>query len=700
MHKYSAIGVHPCSSAAAPGNLKNEPNGTLPRAALSPQTGAPQAKNRRSKTIIVTSSLLILALSTLHAATLYISPQGKPGAPGTRQAPLDSLASARDHIRALRKTGNHESMTVLLRQGTYFLDQTFVLTPEDSGVTYAACPHEHAILSGGRKITGWTKGSGRFWTAPVTGDLRQLFVAGRRAQRARIPTRGFLRSDGHYASAAPFVMKFRGDDIKKSWADLGDVELVALAAWQVARQPIVSVDEAAHTARLSGNAPMPTGKTNSDVTYFIENAPEGLNFPGNWRLDRKTSTVSYWAYPGEDPSREEVIAPAVVQLVRLEGKPEAGELVRHVAFRGLDFRHADWVLPANGYTSMQSSAMVQAAFTAEGVEDLAIEHCRFADSGGYAISIGRGSKSNRVLSNEIFDMGAGGIKIGEPLKDQQRANPAERNGANTVNDNEIHNLGLVYPDGAGIILFQTSDNTVSHNHVHDLFYSAISVGWTWHYKPEQSQRNIIEYNHLHHLGQNVMSDMGGIYTLGESPGTILRHNLIHDVTGFSYGGWGIYLDQASSQILVENNIVYNCSHAGFNQNFGRENIVRNNIFAFNRDFQATRNKAEDHLSFTFERNIVYFDQGRLLGNNWSGGLKMNHNLYWDARGGDLWPAGKTWADWQSSGMDTESQIADPLFAGPGNFDFRLQPNSPARKLGFKEIDNSDAGTRGRPGPEL
>jgi hypothetical protein len=49
---------------------------------------------------------------------------------------------------------------------------------------------------------------------------------------------------------------------------------------------------------------------------------------------------------------------------------------------------------------------------------------------------------------------------------------------------------------------------------------------------------------------------------------------------------------------------------------------------------------EPHRSFSIGRNIVDFDQGLLLGNNWKGGLKMDHNLYWDTRGQKIRPAGR------------------------------------------------------------
>ena len=610
---------------------------------------------------------------------------------------LPSLAAARDKIRELRRAGAKDAMTVLVRRGTYFMDEPVVLTPEDSGVTYAAYPGERAVLSGGKRITGWTKNN-REWSAPVSFNFGQLFVAGKRAMRARTPNQGFFRVDGRVIQEKPMVIKYRGDSIKKEWAEDGEVELIMLASWQEAHGRIKKVDEAAHTVEVQVATPKPAGTGQRDCYFWIENAPGTLDWHDEWYLDRKAGKVRFLARGPEDLNQEETIAPVLEHLVLIQGDPENGKIVRNVVFRGLDFRHTAWKLPENGYMGMQAVSNIGAAFEAEGAENVVIDHCMFTQMGTYAISFGRGCFRNRVVGNEIVDMGAGGVKIGEATMNRQRSNPAEQSGANVVADNHMHQLGRFYPGAVGVLVGQSSDNLVTHNHIHDLFFSAISCGWTWQYKLVVLKNNIIEYNHLHDLGQGVMSDMGGIYMLGEQPGTALRNNLIHDVNALVYGGWGIYLDQATSNIIVENNVVYKCNFAGFNQHFGRENLVRNNIFAFNPQFQLTRDLSEQHTSFTMERNIVYYDAGLLLGNNWSGGLKMDHNIYWDARGGGVRPASKAWKDWQANGLDVESVVADPLFVNPANLDFRLKPASPALKLGFKPIDISTVGPRMVTGP--
>jgi len=627
-------------------------------------------------------AVALLAASAASAATITVSPGG----------PIASLAAARDAVRALRAAGDRSPATVLVHGGVYRLGETFVLTPQDSDVTYAAYPGERPIVSGGRVITGWKKGGGNIWSAPALGDFKQLFVNGRRAQRARTPNNGFYRIDGPSSQDKPFTLKFRGGDIKPEWA-AGGAEVVALLAWAEIRSPIALVDAAAHTAKLEAD-PRPSNRE-TDARYFIENSLDGLDSAGEWRLDRPTGVVSYLPPPGEDLSRDEVIAPALSELVRIEGQPEAGAMVRNVVFRGLDFRHADWTMGPEGYAETQAAMFAPTAFEAVGAEGVAIDHCVFTQSGGYAIWFGRGSRRNKITADEIFDMGGGGVKIGETV---QRPNSAEQNFENEISDNDMHDLGLVYPSAVGVWVGQSSRNVISHNHIHDLYYTAISVGWTWGYAANQSAGNIIEFNHLHHIGKEMMSDMGAIYTLGVQPGTVIRNNLIHDVRSFTYGGWGIYPDEGSSNLLIENNIVYRVKSAGFHQHYGRENIVRNNVFAFGEEYQLMRTRAEDHISFTFEGNIVYYDSGGLLGSDWTGDqFRMNRNIYWDARGAAVSFSGRNLEEWRAQGKDVDSVVADPRFANAASYDFTLLPDSPAWKLGWKKIDMSTVGPRAAPG---
>jgi hypothetical protein len=246
---------------------------------------------------------------------------------------------------------------------------------------------------------------------------------------------------------------------------------------------------------------------------------------------------------------------------------------------------------------------------------------------------------------------------------------------------------------------QSSDNTITRCDIGDFFYTGISVGWRWGYDESAAKRNRIEYNHLHHLGYRILSDMGGVYTLGPSEGTVVSHNVIHDVYATRYGGWGLYPDEGSTGILYEDNLVYNVQDGCIHQHYGKENIFRNNILAFSDQGQIALTRAEPHLSFTFERNIVYWDQGQLLGYaGWGNGAKviLRNNLYWRAGAKPFDFAGKTWEQWRTAGNDEGSLIADPLFVDPDKRDFHLKPGSPAEKIGFKPFDFSQAGVQGEP----
>lgn len=662
--------------------------------------------------------VLTTLLSTALAAplTLHVAPNGKdtwsgrpaePNAAGT-DGPLATLPAALAAARAARAAGQApEGVTLLLRGGTYRLEAPVVLTPEDSGAAadrpllIATYPGERPVLSGGRRITGWRPAPGRpgLWEAEVPEVregrwvFRQLFVNGERRQRARTPNTGFFRIQGESPQDKPVRLKFRPGDIRPEWAADGDVEVIALLAWADLRMQIRAVDPTNHVATLSGN-PRPSNRENN-AQYYIENAPDALDQPGEWYLDRRTGVVTYWPLPGEDPARAEIIAPRLEELMRLQGDLAAQKAVRHVVLRGLTFAHTDWTLGPYGYADTQAAVDVHGDLFAEAATDCEIEDCTFTQLAGYAVELGRGCQRWRVVGNEMFDLGAGGIRLGVPDK---RGGAFEQNHSHVVTDNHIHHGGIVNPPAVGVFILQSGTNRVAHNHIHHLYYTAISVGWNWGYQETPCRENRIEFNHLHDLGQGLLSDMGAVYTLGIQKGTVIRHNLIHDVHAFTYGGWGLYTDEGSSEIVLENNVVYRCKSAGFHQHYGRDNVVRNNIFAFNREHQLMRTRAEPHRSFVFTHNLVYFDSGDLLGSNWSNdNYHLDYNVYFDtrlaARPEDLRFAGVPLAEWRRRGHDLHSVIADPLFVAPEQFDFRLRPESPALQLGFQPIDLSRVGVR-------
>ncbi|MBU6398918.1 MAG: right-handed parallel beta-helix repeat-containing protein [Verrucomicrobia bacterium] len=665
------------------------------------------------------AGLVAIVPFTLWSAdlTFYVAPNGNDAWSGRRpnptaghdDGPFATPAAALAAARTARAghNGSPASVEILLRDGTYELTEPLRLTPEDSGsdrdhpLVIGAYRHEKPILSGGQRLTGWQPALDRpgLWKANVPAQashpwlFRQLFVNGQRRQRARTPNTGFFRIQGASPQDHPAKIHFAPGDIKPEWAERGDVELIALLAWADLRMPIRAVDDLNHVATLAGDA-RPSNRE-SDARYYIENAPDALDSPGEWYLDRRTATVLYWPMPGENPAKSEVVAPRLPDLVVIQGDFNARKAVRHVVWRGLTFAYTDWRLGEDGYADTQAAIATPGDFRADGAVDCVVEDCTFTHLGNYALEFNRGCRRIRIDHNELVDLGGGGIRIGET---EVRQDPFDLTDHNEIADNEIHHLGRVFAPAVGVLILQSGQNQVVHNDIHDLFYTAISVGWTWGYRETPCRDNLIGFNRLYDIGQGMLSDMGAVYTLGIQRGTVVRNNLVHDVNSFTYGGWGLYTDEGSSDILLENNVVYRTKSAGFHQHYGRENILRNNIFAFGKEHQLMRTRAEPHLSFTFERNIVYFDSGDLLGSNWSGdNFKMDDNLYFDTRPGastaTLRLAGNTWEQWHQRGQDVHSLVADPRFVNPAKYDFRLRRHSPAFQLGFHPIDLSQVGVR-------
>ncbi len=653
--------------------------------------------------------------------TLYVATDGndawsgrlpEPNADGT-DGPLASLAGARSAIRALKASGAVQgAVQVLVRGGTYSQPAPLVLTPEDSGapdapVTVAAYPDETPLISGGRRIRGWRQ-EGDLWVAEIpevkagTWDFSALWVNGERCEPARMPNEGYFYTQGKAPALKDpatgketqrgnTAFEYAPGDIQP-WDNLEDAVVVVFHSWATSLMRIASIDEDNHIVNFTGPARWDYMRWRPKQRYYVSHIFEALDAPGEWCLNRKTGRLYYHPLEGQDMTQAEVIAPLARQFVVFEGVPTEGKFVEHVHFRGLTFQYSEFTVAAGGHSDAQAAFSVPAAIQATGARRCSIEGCTIAHVGTYAIWLRAGCKGNRVARNHCHDLGAGGVRIGEGGSPASEDEAAEHN---LVDNNWIHDGGRIFRSAVGVWIGRSSHNTASHNEISDLFYTGVSVGWSWGYAPSSAHHNIIEYNHIHHLGFEVLSDMGGIYTLGIAPGTVLRYNLIHDVRSFLYGGWGIYPDEGSSDLLIENNVVYNTKTGGFHQHYGRENLVRNNIFAFSWEGQIIRSREEDHISFLLERNIVYFNNGRLLGSNWkNGNYKLDYNCYWDTSGAEINFASHSLEEWQAKGYDVLSIIADPLFEDAEHLDFRLKPESPAIALGFEPIDISTAGLYG------
>jgi parallel beta-helix repeat protein len=371
--------------------------------------------------------------------------------------------------------------------------------------------------------------------------------------------------------------------------------------------------------------------------------------------------------------------------------------VHLIVFLGITFSNSGFNLSYSKTTQpaknvggfSQASIPIPAAVHGDGLRDCVFERCSFEHLGNWAFQLARGCQSNRIEQCRFEDLGAGGMKLGE---DTIREKSADQSFANRITGCTFHNGGNVFHSAVALWIGQSFNNTIARNEISEFFYSGISLGWSWGYGASLNRGNRVEENHVYHIGiksnslEPILSDMGGIYVLGGRDGTVIRRNTFHDIAGIHYGGWGIYLDEGSSNVLVEQNLVYRTTHGGFHLHYGKDNIIRNNIFAFGRDLQIQHSKPEDHRGFTFTRNIVISDKPRMVGgpDNSPGATNddYDHNLYWCTKSDKLTFAGKTWDEWRALKKDEGSAIADPKFSDPSHGDFRLSDDSAALKIGF------------------
>lgn len=644
-------------------------------------------------------------------ADFYVSPSGNDTWSGTCAAasrdgtdgPFATVARARDAVRELKASApGTQAITVAIREGIYRVSEPVLFTPEDSGtadapIIYRTYPGERAAISGGRVIEGWQDTGTGVWKAFIPEVARgewgfsQLFAGGSRRPRCRMPNEGYFRIEGPLAPKPARKSKEWGDSLCRlgffykpedvqDWPDFRDMNVFLFHSWTTSVHWVESINAADHSLHFTAGSGWPVGYWEKDARYYVENIRAALDLPGEWYLNGTEGMLYYIPLPGERIEDFRPVAPLAKQLVRLEGDPDAGLYVEHIHFRGLAFEHTAWDLPRNKRHDGQAAVDLSAAVYTRGANHCCFEEIEIAHVGSYGLWFAKGSRNNVLIQSELRDLAGGGVKIGET---EVEANPATACQGNLVENCYIHDGGHIARAGIGVWVGRSSYNRIRHNEICDFDYSAVSLGWSWGYAPSTANHNVVEYNYMHHIGNGVLSDMGGIYCLGISPGTLLRGNVMHDIFSYSYGGWGLYTDEGSSDILMENNIVYNTKSGGFHQHYGRENIVRSNLFAFSREGQIIRSRQEDHISFTLEKNVVVFDNGQPLGGNWSNGnFRLNNNLYWDITGQSFTFSGLELDEWREEGQDLDSVITDPLFRDAAGYDFRLRRSSPVPNYGI------------------
>jgi parallel beta-helix repeat protein len=529
---------------------------------------------------------LILSLTATFAASLTASEwhissnNGDDSAAGTEQKPFQTLERALKANRLERRENPSSSRTIVVHSGKYYFEKTIHLHPQDSGTKKnpwinKAAPGANPIFIGGRSVGKWRKHEGSILKSNlskqglnISKPLTQLLFKGKRMPMARYPNvdpsnpyaGGFAYVAGEHI---PMYQECDSDHRNQFIADKKDIHqwsrpeemyisIFARYNWWNNIIPFKSVTTTNSTITLTKNA---SYAIRPNDRYFVMNAKEELDAPGEWWYDKKTSDL-YFYPPSPITSEQDVsiaFVPSIVKIIRATA---------NVRLRGITFE------------CCESSAISINAST-----NCVIEKCVIRDTGFSRISgilISKGSNCG-VFGCDISYTAWHGIEMNGG--DRVTLTPT---GHFAVNNN-IHNTGASIKSGVGIRVDGVGCR-IAHNWCHDMPRMGIQFSGNNH---------MIEYNRLHNLSLEI-DDTTAIYTGGrnwlDSRGSTIRYNHITDVKGFGWDSekkaytsphfsWGIYLDDNTGGVDVYGNIVEGSFSGAIHLHSSRDNHIYNNVFA-------------------------------------------------------------------------------------------------------------------------
>lgn len=534
-------------------------------------------------------------LPTVSASSnveIFVAPNGSGNV--CEVASPCSLEEGRDKVRTLNEDMSSD-ITVLLRGGTYTLNEPFNLLPGDSGkngydIYYRAYPGETPTLSGGTVISGWTldDATANIYRTPVAASLetRQLYVNGQRAERAK---------GGVLPGAQKTATGYTTTDMSmKDWGNIEDIEFVFRKLWTESRCGVATIVDGTITMdepcfQMVNN----TRSVQADNPTWIENAYELMDEEGEWYLDRTEHYLYYKPRAGEDMTSAEVIAPVLESLVRGTGTLE--DPLENVVFEGLTFAYATWLQPNGefGFREIQAGFMspnepppiaysytdvkMPASVSFSGGRNLRFERNTFVHLGSVGLNVDYGAQDNLIQGNIFKDISGNAMMLGDvKQEDYHPSVQARAVDRNTIKNNFITKVGAEYHGSVGIWTGYTKNTVVAHNEITDLPYSGISIGWGWGETDEGGSLNytiptIVENNRIMNNKiwntMHTLVDGAGIYSLSADRNQIISGNVISDV--HTHGA--IYLDNNSRYNTVTNNVSFDIAgsnHLFFNGNRG------------------------------------------------------------------------------------------------------------------------------------
>jgi hypothetical protein len=674
---------------------------------------------------------------TQAKVALFLAPDGLDTNSGTKSQPFATLARARAAVRKMKETSKLP-ITVYLRGGTYYLHEPLVFTAEDSGsrnapVQFAAFEKEKPVLSGGVKLAlTWKPYRNGIFQADLPAAQKgklaftQLFVNGRRQHLARYPN---FSGDYEYYGSGCSKDSLSPERVSR-WKNPvgGFVHGLASAQWGSLHYRITGVDDKGNVKLQGGDQINPR-----EVDYFklddnyrhVENIFEELDAPEEWYFDANSGVLFFMPPPGLDLANACIEAVVLKQLVEFRGSMH--QPVRNVHLSGLKLTQTTRTVLDEFEPLLRGDwSIVRAgAVFFDGAEDCSVTDCFFDQVGGNGVFISNYNRRTKVAGCKFTEAGESAIcLVGDfnAVRDGSTwlkpiENPQDRMvGPKTPNypalceihDNLIHDIGLVGKQTAGVIISMAAEIMVSHNTIYHVPRAGICINddtWGGHVIEDNDVFDAVRGSGDHgpfnswgrgrHWWGGSEKEMTRTMSLVDNfKKTIIRHNRF--AHGSKHESHGIDLDDGASNYHIYNNL---CLGTCFKLREGFFRLVENNICVGPTPvgLHAWYKDGDDVI----RRNIIVNTKGThiydFLSCNFDLAAHFDYNLFFNNKGepevfnNTAKKELVSFAEWQEQGFDLNSVVADPLFIDPAKGDYRVQPNSPALRLGFRNFPMDNFG---------
>ena len=526
---------------------------------------------------------------------------------------------------------------VYAQRNSLFLRPEDSGTP-DSPTVICAVDGAHPVISGGVAVTGWKRGCNhpaipeklkqKIWSAeaPLIGnrrvETRQMWVNGHKVQRAaQFPGGGLERMIDFNPEKQTITIPVSQSVNPKRLQNAGQLEMIVHQRWAIAILRVKSIDvkdgqavvrfhEPESHLEFAHPWPQPViGGEKGNSSFCLTNALELLDQPGEWFQEYPSGTIYYYPQASENMETAEVIIPTLETLVTIDGT--LSRPVKHIQFNGITFEHTSWMRPSyQGHVTLQGGFPLldayklqepglpekaelenqawitrpETAIRVRGAEHIDFKHCTFRHLSSTGLDYEWAVTASSVEDCQFTDIGGTALLVGAfpdgGLETHIPFIPAdvrELCSHITIRNNFISNVTNEDWGCVGIGAGYVRNMDISHNEVCHLNYSGICVGWGWTSLESGMCNNRIEANYVHHFARRLY-DAGGLYTLSNQPGSVMRNNRIEHLIEAPYAtndrAFYIYLDEATDGYTMENNW---CPAERFDSNRpGKKNVWKNN----------------------------------------------------------------------------------------------------------------------------